>query len=68
MSYSLSHHRLYLKCFIQLCILNKWPFMLWILVTIEMDFFLTEHCRNPDWQFSLPKQFTDSFDFLVTKS
>lgn len=42
--------------------------MLWILVTIEMDFFLTEHCRNPDWQFSLPKQFTDSFDFLVTKS
>lgn len=29
---------------------------------------LKEHSRNSDWQISLPKQLTDSFDFLVMKS
>ena len=35
---------------------------------IEMESLWKEHSRNSDWQISLPKQLTDSFDFLVMKS
>ena len=35
---------------------------------IEMESLWKKHYRNSDGQISLPKQLTDSFDFLVMKS